>query len=129
MARYWAELDDNNVVLRVIVAEEHEVQELGGTWLETFQGRQIVVPGQPAVPRSMHFASVGDIYSEQYDTFIKPKPNNSYVFDETELIWVPPLPYPSDNGTIVDGKERTYVWNDDEETWDISDKYVTSPIK
>ena len=36
MATYFAQLDDNNTVTQVIVADKSFVDSLGGTWVETF---------------------------------------------------------------------------------------------
>lgn len=61
MARYFAEIDDNGIVLRVIVADSLEWCEshIGGTWVETsytgeFRGE---------------FAGPGFVYDSQADTF------------------------------------------------------------
>lgn len=65
---HFAELDENNVVLRVIVGDNDApnegydwvVETLGGRWVQTsynanFRGK---------------FASIGDIYDEETDTFL-----------------------------------------------------------
>jgi hypothetical protein len=66
---HFAEIDSNNVVLRVlVVADEHEHRgqefladdcNLGGTWIQTSYNGSI---------RSK-FAAVGDIYDEENDEF------------------------------------------------------------
>ncbi len=70
----FAEIDDNNVVVRVLVvdnSQEHRGQEflaedlgLGGRWVQTsynanFRGK---------------FAGIGDIYDEINDVFVAPEP-------------------------------------------------------
>ena len=69
---HWAELDSNNIVLRVLVGDNNDpngdegyqwfVDNLGGTWVQTsynanFRGK---------------YAGVGDIYDPITDTFISP---------------------------------------------------------
>lgn len=69
---HFAELDENNVVLRVLVVsndQEHRGQEfladdcgLGGRWVQTsynanFRGK---------------YAGIGDIYDETNDVFVAP---------------------------------------------------------
>jgi hypothetical protein len=72
---HFAEIDSNNVVLRVlIVADEHEHrgQEflandcgLGGTWIQTSYNNNI----------RGKFAGVNDIYDEVNDEFYTPEPD------------------------------------------------------
>lgn len=65
---HWAELDDNNIVLRVTVGSNDEPDEgyqwlidnLGGRWVQTsynanFRGK---------------FAGIGDTYDEVNDVFV-----------------------------------------------------------
>lgn len=69
---HFAEIDSNNVVLRVLViADEHEHRgqeflandcNLGGTWIQTSYNGNI---------RSK-FAGIGDIYDEANDEFYSP---------------------------------------------------------
>ena len=69
---HFAEIDSNNVVLRVlVVADEHEDRgqefladdcNLGGTWIQTSYNANI---------RSK-FAGMGDIYDEVNDEFYTP---------------------------------------------------------
>lgn len=69
---HWAELDDNNVVIRVTVGDNNDpagdegyswlVQNLGGRWVQTsyngnFRGR---------------FAGIGYTYDAELDEFIAP---------------------------------------------------------
>lgn len=65
---HWAELDDNNIVLRVTVGDSEELDEgygwlienLGGRWIKTsytgkFRGK---------------YAAIGDLYDPNLDQFI-----------------------------------------------------------
>lgn len=72
---HFAEIDSNNVVLRVlVVADEHEHRgqefladdcNLGGTWIQTsYNGN---TRGK--------FAGMGDIYDEVNDEFYAPEPD------------------------------------------------------
>jgi hypothetical protein len=67
---HFAELDENNVVLRVLVTDNDYpnegydwlVENLGGRWIQTsYNGR---IRGK--------FAGIGDYYDEQLDQFIAP---------------------------------------------------------
>ena len=68
---HWAELDNNNVVLRVLVGDDSEsdrgestIKSLGGTWVET------------SIDGSFrkNYAGVGYTYDESLDAFIPPMP-------------------------------------------------------
>jgi hypothetical protein len=67
---HFAEVDENNVVLRVLVtdndypAEGHEwlVDTFGGTWIKTSYNANI----------RGKFAAIGDTYDETLDEFVAP---------------------------------------------------------
>ena len=96
----FAELDDNNVVTRVIVADSLEwVEEtLGGVWLETFKDGT-----------RGHMAGIGYSYDSELDAFIPAQPYPSWVLDEETLLWSAPVPIPD--------TENSYVWDEDAGDW------------
>jgi hypothetical protein len=73
---YWAELDDNNIVLRVLVGNDNDpnndkgyqwlVDNLGGTWIETSDENKF----------RYNFAGIGYTYDSIDDAFIAPTPCN-----------------------------------------------------
>lgn len=106
---HWAELDENNVVLRVIVGDNNDpngdegyrwiVENLGGRWVKTSYNATI----------RKNYAGIGFYYSEDMDAFIPPKPFPSWVLDEDIYQWVPPIPYPETGGL--------YYWNEEILDW------------
>jgi hypothetical protein len=116
----FAELDENNIVLRVLVVDneqEHRGEDffandlgLGGRWIQTsyntYEGTHLF----GGTPFRKNFAGVGYKYDESKDAFIPPKPFSSWLLDEDKCIWYPPKPRPIDNEII-------YVWNEDEKEW------------
>ena len=69
---HWAEIDENNLVIRVLVgdnnaADEGEsfMQSLGGTWIKTSYNGNI----------RKNYAGIGFTYDETLDAFIPPKPD------------------------------------------------------
>lgn len=96
--KYFANLE-NNIVQKVIVAEQDFIDTLDGVWVET--DRNGVSP--------KNFAGIGYTYDEERNAFIAPKPHPSSVLDEGELIWVAPIPYPNDG--------KLYRWDEDEVDW------------
>ena len=86
MSTHWAELDDNDIVLRVVVGKDTEdeafqwvTNNLGGRWIRTsFTGKI-----------RKNFATVGGTYSKELDAFIAPKPTEgNYVLDEETCKWI-----------------------------------------
>jgi hypothetical protein len=106
---HWAELDENNVVLRVLVGDNNDpngdegyqwlLDNLGGVWVKTSYNATI----------RKNFAGVGFIYDEAKDAFIAPRPFNSWVLNEETCQWTSPTPYP-DDGDI-------YIWNELNTRW------------
>ena len=81
---HWAEIDNNNTVLRVLVGPNYGdegyqwfVDNLGGTWVKTRYNNNI----------RKNYAGVGYSYSPDLDAFIPPKCHDEAVLDETTCIW------------------------------------------
>lgn len=92
----WAELDENNVVVRVVHCDNADpAGDLGYSWLvENLGGRWIQTSFSASFRK--HFAGVGFIYSEEYDAFIPPVPDgegwklNKYFLWENEELGIVP---------------------------------------
>lgn len=125
---HFAELDENNKVLSVIVISNdeiidengNEVEQLGidyirnvlkkpNRWIQTSYNNNIRV----------RYAGVGQTYDETLDAFILPKPTDpitgqeysSWILNPETADWESPIPKPDD------GKE--YQWNEDTQSWDL----------
>ena len=104
---HFAEIDENNVVLRVLVGDNNMpnegydwfVENLGGTWVKTSYNGNI----------RKNFAGIGYTYDEERDAFIPPKPYESWTLNESTCRWQAPTPYPQDG--------RVYTWDEDTLTW------------
>jgi hypothetical protein len=96
----FAELDENNLVIRCIVADSLFWCEnnLGGVW--------VVNPKNDPMKNT---ARIGWTYDEERDAFIPPKPFESWVLDEATCLWVAPVPYPEDG--------ESYTWDEDLTDW------------
>lgn len=114
---HFAELDSNNIVLRIIVVANEELLDennieqeslgisfcenlLGGTWKQTSYNNNI----------RKNFAGIGFYFDETRDAFIEPKPFESWVLNETTCQWEPPIERPDD--------ENMYGWNEDTTSWE-----------
>jgi hypothetical protein len=72
---HWAEIDNNNIVLRVTVGDNNDpagdegyqwlIDNLGGTWIKTSYNHNI----------RKNFAGIGYTYDSIRDAFISPKSN------------------------------------------------------
>jgi hypothetical protein len=113
---HWAEIDENNVVLRVLVTdndlpdEGHQwlVDNLGGTWLKTSYNTKHHEHSQGGTPFRGNYAGPGGTYDPDADVFIPPKPYNTWILDETIHDWVPPVPAP---------EEGAWYWDDESAAW------------
>ena len=87
---HWAELDQNNIVLRVTVGDNDDpngdegykwlLDNLGGTWVKTSYNGNI----------RKNFAGIGFTYDSVRDAFIAPRPNNAQGFNEETCRWIVP---------------------------------------
>jgi hypothetical protein len=104
---HFAEIDENNIVLRVLVGDNNApnegydwfVENLGGTWVQTSYNATI----------RKNFAGPGFYYDEELDAFIPPKPFDSWLLDEETCRWEAPIPYPADG--------KPYGWNEETLSW------------
>ena len=96
MMAHWAEIDEDNVVTRVLATGNDDpagdegyswlVETLGGRWVQTSYNRNFRV----------HFAGIGFTYNEALDVFVPPKPSDSYVLNVETVLWEPPTGYSND---------------------------------
>jgi hypothetical protein len=119
---HFAELDANNVVLRVIVVGNKDTADaagvekehigaafcerlFGGTWKQTsYNGN-----------KRKNYAGIGYSYDAGRDAFIPPKPYNSWVLDEQTCLWKAPVDMPADAGTGEPPKR--YSWDEATVSW------------
>jgi hypothetical protein len=104
---HFAELDENNIVLRVLVGDNNLpnegydwfVENLGGTWVQTSYNGTI----------RRNFAGIGYRYDEELDAFIAPQPFESWTLNTQTAKWMSPTPYPQDG--------RIYEWDEENLNW------------
>jgi hypothetical protein len=114
---HFAELDDNNIVKRVIVvdnavcsdarATESEIigqafcQQLFGAdtrWVQTSYNGS----------KRFNYAGEGYTFDKANDAFIAPQPYPSWSLND-KFQWEAPVPYPDDG--------QMYVWNEETTSW------------
>lgn len=104
---HWAELDDNNKVIRVLVGDNNDpagdegyqwlIDNLGGKWVKTSYNNSI----------RKQFAGIGYTYDSVADVFIAPQPAASWSLDDN-FDWQPPTPRPE--GLLWYWDEETGSW-------------------
>jgi hypothetical protein len=62
------------------------------------------------------YAGIGYYYHEESDTFISPKPNNSWILSPDTLSWEPPIPRP--DIIINESSLVSHIWNEDTLSWE-----------
>lgn len=108
---HYAFLDSNNVVTEVIVGiDENELIEERSPeeWYGNFRKQKCVRTSYNGNIRK-RFAGIGYRYDEIRDAFIPPQPFLSWLFDEENLNWKAPVPYPSD-GNVYNWDENNLNW-------------------
>ena len=117
---HFAQLDENNVVLQVIVVNNNDCKDADGNesedvgiafckslfgentnWKQTSYNANI----------RKNYAGIGFKYHQETDAFVPPAPYPSWILDQQSTQWVAPTPYPQDG--------NSYVWNDTRGDWDI----------
>ena len=115
---HFAELNENNIVKRVIVVDNKDCLDangteseqvgaafcnsiFGGTWKQTSYNNNF----------RKNYAGIGFKYDEELDAFIPPKLFEKYVLNMKTFQWEPPIPYPGDI-------ENFFVWNDNKGEWE-----------
>jgi hypothetical protein len=88
---HFAEIDENNVVLRVLICDNDDpFGDEGYQWLlNNFGGRWVKTSYNGNIRKN--FAGIGFTYDEKKDAFIAPKPDNALFFDKKTCRWVLPI--------------------------------------
>jgi hypothetical protein len=117
---HYAKINENNIVEKVIVAEEDFIKKQEGKWIQTSYNTRNGVHYEPNsnIPRAdqskalrKNYAGIGYTYDETKDAFIPPKPFNSWILNENTCNWNPPIAMPID--------ENAYFWNEETLSWNI----------
>ena len=112
---HFAEIGEDNIVLRVIVVSNDDCKDaegneseavgaefcrnlLGGTWKQTSYNGNI----------RDRYAGIGYTYNSALDAYIAPKPYPSWSLNEGTTEWEAPVARPA---------EGMYSWDEDDQAW------------
>jgi len=110
---HFAEIDENDVVLRVLVIEQ-DVIDTGlfgdpSKWVQTSYNTHGGVHKLGGTPLRKNYAGIGYKYDRVRDAFIPPRPYPSWILNDDSCLWESPVPYPDD--------DNIYTWNEDTISW------------
>ena len=110
---HFAEIDDSNRVIRVVVVDDKDTQDengdevesigakylsdgFGGTWVRTSYNTNGGVHRLGGTPFRKNYAGPGVTYDEGRDAFIDTQPFPSWTLNEDTCQWEPPVSFPTD---------------------------------
>jgi len=103
---YFAEINQDGIVQRVIVAEQDFIDSgaMGDpkNWIETFDDGS----------QRGRYATKGGQYFTDVDKFLPPKKHDSWIADKEKAEWVAPVEKPNDT--------KIYDWDEVNLEWKIS---------
>ena len=99
-------LDENNIVIETVLSNP----EYGCRDCEEFLG------GEWMLVENDDLVSMGDLYNPETNLFAPQKPFSSWIYDETNRVWNPPVPKPDDSNER--NGRKIYNWNEETQSWD-----------
>ena len=127
---HYSFLNDENIVVEVITGKDEDdletLPEGFASWEEYYETKRdgltckrtsyntqagVHLNGDTALRGN--YAGIGHTYDEENDVFYSPQPYPSWTLDESTWYWIPPVPYPEDDG------ESYWEWNETDQTWDL----------
>ena len=114
---HFAKIDENNIVTKVIVAEQETIDTQDGTWIQTsyntYGGKHYGQDGEEdsGVALRKNYAGIGYTYDSGKDAFIPRQPYPSWTLNEETCNWEAPVSYPTD--------DKMYNWDEENQQWKV----------
>lgn len=116
---HFAQLDENNKVLQVIVVNNSELLDENGNESEQkgIEFCRSLFPGTNWRQTSYNgnfrknYAAIGFTYDDARDAFIAEQPFQSWILNESTCRWEPPVVMPEDDN-------GPYIWNEAQTDWE-----------
>jgi len=114
---HWAEVDDNNIVINVLVGDNNSPDEgesfmkslSNNRWIKTSYNTRGGIHKFNGTPLRKNYAQIGGHYDEVNDAFYDAQPFPSWSLNQNNFLWESPSPYPTD-GNI-------YYWDEPSTSW------------
>jgi hypothetical protein len=117
---HFAQLDENNKVINIIVVHNNELLDQDGNEIEQKgidfckslfgQDTRWIQTSYNAKFRK-NYASGGGTYNQELNAFIAAKPYASWILNTDNCTWNPPIPMPVDD-KVYSWDESTLSWNE-----------------
>jgi len=122
---HFAELDENNIVTRVIVAEQDFINSgaVGDSsnWVQTSYNTRGGIHYAPnsnepdsGIALRKNYAGIGFTYDSDRDAFYSEQPYPSWTLNEDSCLWESPVPYPDD--------DEMYTWDEENQGWNLIER-------
>lgn len=125
---HYAILNEDNVVINVIPGKDENEDgidwenfysvQTGKRCLRTSYNTANGIHKEGGIPFRHNYAGIGYTYFDDLDAFIPPNPYKKWIFDETIMFWIPPIPKPD---------AIYFFWDDINEGWVVLDESPTQP--
>jgi len=114
---HFAQLDENNKVVQVIVVSNDDImvdgvesEQKGIEFCKTLLGQETNwIQTSYNGSFRMNYAGYNSTYDPTNDAFIPPKPYVNWILNTETFKWEPPTPMPTDG--------KLYYWNDETIEW------------
>jgi hypothetical protein len=130
---HFAEIDQNNNILQILVVNNEDIQNknfpesepIGISFLDNiFPNKRWVQTSYNGNFR-MRYAFIGGVFypdstATPYGGFGNAKPYDNWIFNDTDCLWIPPVPYPEDG--------KNYVWNQEDNCWLLAQDQPSVPL-
>lgn len=121
---YYAILDDNDIVVEVVSAEEDivnsgffgSIDKVLKTSYNTHGGQHLL----GGTPLRKNYAAPGFTYNREIDGFVPPRLYASWILNNETGLWNPPVDYPD--------SRDFYVWNEEMQRWDQAPTTFEEPV-
>jgi len=124
---HFAQIDNNNKVVQVIVVDTKDTSDafgvekesigeafcerlFGGVWKKTSYNTQAGVNVRGGEALRGNYAGIGYTYDPTNDVFYPAQPYASWTISAPTWTWTAPVAMPTDG--------KMYTWNEDKKAWD-----------
>lgn len=121
---YFAELNSDNIVLRVVVVNDLDIMENGKLsenkgieFCKSLWGSNTLWKQTSDIFEfRKNYAGIGYTYNADIDAFVPPKPYSSWILNSDTAQWQAPIAMPDDG--------KAYSWNENTQSWNESEGNV-----